>query len=241
MEINLKNGISLKIEGTLGEHHTLPIDDLVNISQSLQNLILSIARYDLPSDIAIDLNNFKIELSDFRPGSAIPSYCFTQRTVPSLFGLEDQREKVSKSFNSLMAISNDGSYISLKEMYREPIIRNEIVESLYEFTSSFKNSPVNIHEKGNADHSYSIKKFKPELKKELISELEEAIVDKKEEIVLAKVQLITRNNKITSKKVKEMFSTEQYSLSYSPTSIKVEQQEYRLNYPIRCLMEEEDN
>ena len=241
MEINLKQGISLKIEGTLGEHKTLSVEDLVNISQSLQNLILCIAKFDLPSDMAIDLNNFKIELSDFRPGSAIPTYCFTQKVNPSLFGLEEQREKVSKSFNSLMSISNDGNYMVLREKYPEPVKRNEIVESLYGFASSFKNSPVTLFENGSAvSHFYSIKKFKPELKKELINEVKKILGEKKEETVLAEVRFITKGSK-TSKKIKEVYSSEQYSLSYSPILIKVGMKEYRLNFPLHCLMEKEDD
>lgn len=240
MEINLKEGVNLKIEGALGEHQSLSIEDLVSISQSLQDLILNIAKFDLPSDVPIDLNNFKIELSGFSAGSAIPSYCYTHKVNPSLFGLDEQREKVSQKFNSLMNISSNGAYSTLKDVYPEPIIRNEIVESLYGFTSSFKNSPVRLYGKGsNVTNAYSIKKFKTELKKELISKIEEITEEGKEELALAKIKLTVKGGKKTQR-IKEVFPSEQYSLSYSPISINVGDKEYRLNYPLRCLMEKED-
>jgi len=73
LAIDLQKGISLKIEGELGKFQTLPIESLIKIAESLQELVLSIAKYDLPVNEAINLSNFKLELTDFQKGSAVLS------------------------------------------------------------------------------------------------------------------------------------------------------------------------
>ncbi|MBC6426959.1 MAG: hypothetical protein GDA51_10955 [Ekhidna sp.] len=73
MAIDLQKGISLKIEGELEKFQTLPIESLIKIAESLQELVLSIAKYDLPVNEAINLSNFKLELTDFQKGSAVLS------------------------------------------------------------------------------------------------------------------------------------------------------------------------
>ena len=87
MELNLEKGISLKIEGELGKNQTLTVDALIKIAQSLQDLVLSIAKYDLPVDEAIDLNNFKIERTDYQKGSSIPTFALSQN--PTLITTSD--------------------------------------------------------------------------------------------------------------------------------------------------------
>src|SRR5690606_34540321 len=99
MAIDLEKGISLKIEGELGKYQTLPIDALIKIAESLQELIVSIAKHDLPSDQAIDLNNFKLELTDFQKGSSIPSFVLTPRIQPVISNYEIQRNEVSIKLN----------------------------------------------------------------------------------------------------------------------------------------------
>jgi hypothetical protein len=39
--------------------------------------------------------------------------------------------------------------------------------------------------------------------------------------------------------VKEFYPRQQYSLSYSPTTISVNNKKYILNYPLRCLFDKE--
>ncbi len=85
MAIDLQKGISLKIEGELGKFQTLPIDSLTKIAESLQELVMSIAKYDLPTNEAIDLNNFKLELTDFQKSSAIPYFCFNSKNSTSYY------------------------------------------------------------------------------------------------------------------------------------------------------------
>jgi hypothetical protein len=244
MAIDLQKGISLKIEGELGKFQTLPIESLIKIAESLQELVISIAKYDLPADEAIDLNNFKLELADFQKGSAIPSFVLTQRVQPIITSdYQNQREEVTKKLNSLFEISDKGNYSDLRTLYPEHLKRNEIVEKLYGFTSSFKNSPVSIYEKGNINEdskSYKPKKFKSSTKKSLIIEVKEVKKEKSEEKAFARIKVTKRGGKTTNR-IEEVISTTHHSLSYSPKIININKKQYILNFPLRCLFEKEDD
>jgi hypothetical protein len=216
---------------------------LIKIAESLQELVMSIAKYDLPANEAIDLNNFKLELTDFQKGSAIPSFVLTQRVQPVITDYQNQREEVTKKLNSLFEISDKGSYTDLRDLYPEHFKRNEIVEKLYDFTSSFKNSPVSIYEKGNINEDsekYSPKKFKASTKKSLIVEVKEVKKEKSEEKAFARIK-VTKSGGKTTNRIEEVISTAKHSLSYSPEIININKKQYILNFPLRCLFEKEDD
>jgi hypothetical protein len=50
MKIDLTKGIYIQICGELGKYNNVPIDNQLSFAQDLQNLILNIAKHDLPSD-----------------------------------------------------------------------------------------------------------------------------------------------------------------------------------------------
>lgn len=243
MAIDLQKGISLKIEGELGKYQTLPIESLIKIAESLQELVMSIAKYDLPANESIDLNNFKLELTDFQKGSAIPSFVLTQRVQPVISDYENQREEVTKKLNTIFEISDKGNYSDLRDLYPEHFKRNEIVEKLYGFTSSFKNSPVSIYEKGNINEEgekYRLKRFKASTKKSLIVDVKEIKEDKSEEKAFARIKVTKKGGK-TRNSIEEVISTAQHSLSYSPEVINVNRKQFILNFPLRCLFAKEDD
>ncbi|WP_106794747.1 hypothetical protein [Aquimarina sp. Aq78] len=241
MELDLEKGLSLKIEGELGKNQTLSVDSLIKIAQSLQELVISIAKYDLPIDEAIDLNNFKIELTDFKKGSAIPTFALTQKVFPvTTSDYLQQRKEVGKKLNSLLSITDKGSYNDLKEFYPEQIKRNELVDKLYNFTTSFKNSPVYIYEKGNINEGYKPKKFKSSIKKNLLVKVQEIKEEKNVENAFATIKIITKGNK-KQNRIQEVILPTHNSLSYSPDIINVNNKQYIFNYPLRCLFEKEDD
>ncbi|WP_299892334.1 hypothetical protein [uncultured Lacinutrix sp.] len=243
MAIDLQKGISLKIEGELGKFQTLPIESLIKIAESLQELVMSIAKYDLPTNESIDLNNFKLELTDFQKGSAIPSFVLTQRVQPVISDYQNQRKEVTKKLNTIFAISDKGNYNDLRDLYPEHFKRNEIVEKLYGFTSSFKNSPVSIYEKGNISQEsekYRPKKFKASTKKSLIVDVKEVKEEKLEEKAFARIKVTKKGGK-TRNSIEEVISTAKHSLSYSPEIININRKQYILNFPLRCLFAKEDD
>jgi hypothetical protein len=241
MENIVKKDISLKIEGELGKYKTIPIDSLVKIAESLQELILSIAKYDIPCDKTIDLNNFKLELSALEEGSVIPSFVFTPRVSPTIDSYEAQRAEVMRKFNHLMDVSDRGGYSELKAIYPEPNKRNAIVDSLYGFTSCFGNSPVSIYGAGNNPTIYRLKEFTREIKNDLVSDVIKPDNEKTEELMVGSIKVTKTSNGKTRVKVQEVYSKQQRSLSYSPETISVNNKKYVLNYPLRCFFDKEDD
>lgn len=242
MNLNLENGVSLKIEGELGKNQTLSVDALIKIAQNLQDLIITIAKYDLPADEAIDLNNFKIELIDYSKGSSIPSFALSSN--PTLITTSDvykQREVVSEKLNSLLHISDKGTYYDLKELYPEPTKRNQFVEKLYNFNNSFKDSPVSIYEKDKEGSFYKLQKFKSTVKKNLLVEVKQLEENKTVEEGLARVKIFKKGEKTTKTKVHEVILSKNHSLSYSPEIININEKQYILKFPLRCLFEKEED
>lgn len=243
MKLDLEKGISLKIEGELGKFQTLPVDSLIKIAESLQDLVLSIAKYDLPADESIDLNNFKLELSEFTKSSAVPTFVFNQNIQTTIHSeYTSQRRKITEKLNNILEVSDNGDYKLLNELYPEFNKRNEIVNSLYNFTSSFKNSPVSVYERGYIDKTevkYSIKKFKSNVKNDLIVTVKNIDIDKIEEEAFARIKVTTKGNKITNR-IEEVLSNSKHSLSYSPEIINSNLKQYILNFPLRCSFEHED-
>lgn len=240
MKLNLEKGISLKIEGELGKNQTLSVDVLIKIAQSLQDLVLSIAKYDLPADEAIDLNNFKIELTDYQKGSSIPTFALIQNpTLTTTSDCFQQRKEVSDKLNSLLSVSDKGTYYDLKKIYPDSFKRNEFVEKLYNFNKSFKNSPVYIYEKGNSNFGYKPKEFKTKTKEELIVDIKQIEQEETEQNAFARVKIIKKGSR-TRNRIEEVISHDKHSLSYSPKIINVNNRQYILLFPLRCLFEKED-
>jgi hypothetical protein len=158
---------------------------------------------------------------------------------------QKQMDVVSEKFDGLLSLSDRGGYSELKGIYPEPDKRAKMVGSIYDFTSSFGDSPFFIYEKGvdesNIQNGYKPKKFKPDLKKELMEDvLEISEQNKKEEIVVGRIK-ITSNKGKTTRTIQEFYTKWHHSLSYSPEIINARGKQYILFYPIRCLFEKEDD
>ncbi len=244
MKIDLEVGAFLQIEGELGKYNSIPIDKLVRIAEDFQNLILTIAKYDLPATESIDLNNFKIELVDFKKGSAVPKFAFTSRSE-NLSGLnwKVHRNIVNEKFEKLVEISNTGEYNKLVDLYPEPIKRNPIVENLYSFANGFDNSPANFVDY-SADQKtptkiYKINRFKQAIKKDLISEIVKPADSEIGEAV-GRIKVTKKGGK-THRRILTSYSSDKYSLEFAPEIIIHEGIKYLLNHPLRCRFQKEEN
>ncbi len=246
MKVSLEKGLSIKIEGELGKFQTLPIDALIKIAQSLQILVHSIAELEIKTEGGIDLENFNVELSNFKHGSAIPEFSLTPR-IKFTTGddVMTQRAFVANRIDALLSISNNGNYLELKKQYPEPYKRNRIVENFYIFTNSFGNAPVSfgsVNKSNQFRSSYKLNKFKEPIKKSLISEIKEI---KKDEIIhvtkaVGNIEIIRKEGKI-QKRVTTYFEDKHADLSYCTDTIIYGDTVYELHSPLRCKLSKEDN
>jgi hypothetical protein len=239
--MDLEKGISFKIEGELGKYQTLPVDSLIKIAESFQNLILSIAKNDIASDNSIDYNNFKIELTEFTKSSAVPTFVFTNRIQNTTSDYKAQRSVINDKLTQLLDISNQGDYSKIKDYYTSATSRNDIIENLYDFTNSFKNSPTTIFSKDNLTLNFKIKRFKSQVKNNLMTKiinLEEN--EKTEHTAIARVK-VTTNGKTSKNKIQEIISEKSHTIAYSPDVININDKQYFFNFPIHCSFEKEED
>jgi len=247
MDIDLETGAYIEIGGEIGRYNSLPIDYLVRFASAFQELVLTLAKYDLPSDTPINLDNFKIELVDFKKGSAVPKIAFSQRSESKTGqDWQIQRNKVGEKFEQLIAIADTGDYSKIKELYPEPFKRNLVVADFYEFTASFGTAPVsfgNYSEKeGKVIQLYSIKKFKPGVRDSLISKIEESkpeISDFGEGVAKMKYYKTIKGK--VKRKIVDVYTGKNISLEYAPEVIVAPECSYVLKSPLRCLFEKENN
>jgi hypothetical protein len=240
MDFDLEKGISFKIEGELGKYQTLPIDALIKIAESFQNLVLSIAKNDLSSDNSIDYNNFKIELTDFTKSSSVPSFVFTPRIQHTTSDYREQRNVINSKLTQLLGVADKGDYAKIKDYYPPSNSRNDIIENLYDFTNSFKGSPTTIFSKDNLSLNFKVKKFKSEVKKNLLTTVVDFIEEKTEHSAIARVIVTTKGEK-SSNKIQEIISEKSHTIAYSPGIINVNDKQYILNFPLHCSFVKEDD
>ncbi len=244
MKFDLNKGISIQIEGELGKFNTLPIEALVRIAESLQNLLITIAKSDLDSKDPLYLDDFKIELSGFKQGSAVPQFVFTPRVQTSIANIDRQRKIVSQKFEKMMSLSDKADYAKINDFYPDAGRRNQIVESLYEFTNSFGDAPVNIvsiDKNKKTNHLFKIKKLKPEVKKLLITKIVESHPEAKEEFGVAKIKMLTDRQGKTKRKIEHIYKKSDTTLAYSPTVIVHNETVYNLQFPLRSSLENEND
>ena len=246
MKIDLNSGAFIEIGGELGKYNSLPIDVLVKLAQDLQELVFTLAKYDLPTNESIDLNNFKIELVGFTKGSAVPKFAYSPRSENKTgINWQVHRNTVNDKLEKLVEVSDEGDYGRIIELYPEPVKRNPIVENLYSFVNSFGTAPVSFVEYDEVNEKitpiYKINRFKPAVKKVLLSEIKEVgeTVPETDEAV-GKIKISKRDGKIT-RKIIDIYSGKKFSLEYAPDVIVTETKNYILKYPLRCLFEKEDD
>jgi hypothetical protein len=246
VKIDLNNGAFIQIGGELGKYNSLPIDVLIKIAQDLQELVFTLARYDLSTNEAVDLNNFKIEMVGFLKGSAIPKFAYSPR-IENKTGRywQIQRNTVNEKFEKLIEISNTGDYAKIIKLYPEPVKRNPIVEDLYAFVNGFGNSSVNFVDYDEVQEKittiFKINRFKSAAKKELISEVKETEeIEAESNEAVGKIKITKRDGKIY-RQILNTYSGKNFSLEYAPDIIVAGKVKYVLKYPLRCLFEKEDD
>ena len=243
MAIDLNTGISIRIGGEIGKHNSLPIEHLIRLSGNLQKLLQDIAAYQLEVDGAIDLSNFKIELSGFNIGSAIPEFIFTPRVKTVTSGdVFQQRTFVSNQFDKYLNIANRGDYTDFKNIIPQAKIRNIIVEDFYSLATTFGNSPVSIVDlkNGGITFIYKINKFNSSVKAKLITKITESVVNIEQYEAVAKVRVVKRDGKATHTKT-DVFDAKHAQPGFSIEIITHNDTTYSLAFPLMCKLEKEED
>lgn len=241
-KISLTSGINFEIGGEIGKYNTLPIESLIKISEKLQELVFNIARFDINIEDTLNLNLFKLELSNFTPGSAIPTFVYTPRIQTTLTDYIKQRELVDNSLEKIFTIGQSGDYSQLLDIYHSPVVRNKMLNSVFEFRNSFGRSPVSIVEKlngGKPQKLYEIKVFKASVKDQLLIKIEVPLGDAEIfEPVIKYQDTISPAGKKTRKTLLKY--DEHGEITFKTEAIKVKNKTYILYHPLLNQVEKEE-
>lgn len=231
----MKRKLKIEISGEIAKNNSLPVDYFISIAKNLQDLIAQIVKYDIPSQEDLDLKNFKLELTGFEKGSAIPIFQYYDDGQENLMTpIEKQREIVDNKLDELLIISSENNYLKLLDKYPEPIKRNAIAGQLYSFVNSLKGEKTKIYL--NDEKGYNIEKFNDEIKKILLIKVIEDKVSDSPETQLAKVKIY----KGKKRKIIEMYDKKFNNIEYATEMIRTENYYYELKYPLRCKAEKEE-
>lgn len=240
---------NLQVEGEVGKYNSLPIEYLIEIAQNLQNFLQTLAKVNLTDVSTIDLNNFKVELTGFQKGSAVPQFIFTPRRRLTLDAdIDNQRQLVRQKFDELVEASGKGDFGKVKEFYPDAYRRNEVVDRLFYFVNSFGKSPVNVVDiktkngKEQITSLYRIRPFAKEVRDRLITHvIGNQELETIQEVSVRKVLTTYRGGERLRSKTIEEYSDKQAAISIAPDRIVSATHTYHLIGPLRCLFEKEDD
>ncbi len=252
MKLNLEEGVFIQIAGTIGQYNTLPIEILVKLMENMQSLLQNIAISCLDESQNIDLNQFKVELSDFKVGSAVPKLKFTPRFQQKIVAADfaAQRVVVVKEFENLVTTAADPRKLNeyLRVRFKDVERRNNIVHQYHAFTNASGNSPmaiVDMTAEGQVEPIYPIRRMTIGQRDALLVDIKQEEPIMEHEMFYRKVQITRVNGKITgkSKILAEYMVNASTEISYSFDAIKNENNTYALHDRLHCKVErdEEDN
>lgn len=249
MKLNLEEGLFIQIAGTVGQYNTLPIEILVKLMENMQNLLQNIAISRLDETEGIDLNQFKVELCDFRAGSAVPKIRFTPRFQQKIVAADfpKQRALVAKELENLVTAAANPRKLNeyLRVRFKDVERRNNIVNLFHAFTNAAGNSPMTFVKTDSED------KFEPiyPIPRMTLGQRDALLIDVKQsepimehETLFRKIQITKVNGKIMgkSKILAEYMVNAATEISYSYPSISFENRTYVLYDVFHCKVDREE-
>lgn len=245
-KIDLNSGIFLRIEGELGKNNSLSVDSLIKISKELQALVFAIAKHEISNQETVNLENFKIDLTGFKTGSAVPQFAFSKEFSETIgSGVNNQRNQVNEKLLSHLKLVEKGKTEELANQLNSTVARNEIIDKMYLFTNSFGSSPASFvrFEEEIPRPLLKINRIKKETRDQLITKVLEANMVMEETIKYAKVsyKIDKHGKELKRPSVRELYDSKNNSIDYSPEIIPTENRNYILAFPLRSKIENKDD
>jgi hypothetical protein len=240
MEANILDGVYIRVGGEAGKSKGLPWHILENMFGHLQELITMLAKYELETDASPNLNEFEIELYDFKPGSAVPAFRLVPKQQNELIPiLNEQKLVVAHKFDELMSIANEGNYPKFFRDDLLPDVKYDIAEELYGFILSAEGSPLSIVKpidaNGNFQEIYKVPRFTKEQSERLLKPKKRRKASEEPEQILALVQRVGKRRTIV-----DLYENKDTILSIAPIQIVLEEKVYQLHTPLLCTVQKED-
>jgi len=239
MKANILEGVYIRVGGNAGKTNGLAWHILDNMFSHLQELIELLAKYELETEGSPHLEQFEIEIFDFKPGSAVPAFRVVPKAQQELIPIiTEQKLVVANKFDELMSYANEGTYENYFSTQQLPDVRYEIAEELYGFILSAENSPISIVQPVNGNGVYHEIYKIPKFTKQQSDYLLKPKVRRKHSEPEQLFGLIQRTGK--RKKIIDVYESKDTILSIAPLQIVVENRTYDLHTPLLSTVHKED-
>lgn len=234
--LDLEKELLIRV-GKENDDNVISWDVLKNVGDKLEELILTIAKYNLDVVGPVNLDNFKLDFSGFYNGSSIPAFRLNTHPIPSLFNEDKARKVVIANFSNLVSNVDKGNYQAIADGYNAPNVKNDIIHKVYEFTNSAGTTPVAIVEReGNKFRKvYSIRRLNKAVYDQLIVKdpflLMEDVVPYESTAV---ARVIFKKNKAGKllRKTSEIYKDKEATLSLKLDKVETADTIYNFNTPI---------
>lgn len=241
--VDLTQGISIQVEGEAGKYHTLRVEDLIEIARNVEKLVQAIAKSDIDTGDAIDLDNFRVELAGFSKGSAVTTWVQTPRVQLPMADLDKQRAVVNQRLEKILRVADTGHYGGLRDLYPDALRRNEIVGAVFALRNSVPDAPMAVvkqQRSGKPKKLFALKPFKRELRDSLTTKVISGKQEGEEKIAIARVRLVTDpRGHVLSRKTLDLYKQDKSAVAWAPEVIVHDSRAYILRFPLMCAVEHE--
>lgn len=241
--IHLDKELLLQVDGEEEKSHTLDWNILRNIGDSTQKLLQKLVQFSTETDFPPDL--FKLEFINLLPGSAIPDFrIVAQQNL--LYPLKNFYKTINSEFSYVMGCVNDGNFKKIADKYNEPAVRNQIIDSVFDFTNAAGTKPVNIVRRAGINKFRTIAKVRHMTLKQKV--MLHASVPESQFPVMGTTEieavgkfLLKKNSKgrITKKDV-QLYTQKEAILSLKFDSIETDKRIYQFNNEVLFSMVNEN-
>lgn len=243
-QIELEKEFLIQVDGESEKNHTISWDTLKKLGDSTQKLILSLVK-SLDSDTIISEENVKLEFTGFYKGSSITGFRLQDRQL--LFPIVEEQKLLNDKFSDVFSCLSNGNFNKIASDVKDPILKNEIINSVYEFSNSAGNSPINIVKKSGDKYkpTYKIRKISSEQKKDLltpINNLKELVntLDNSKTNAFGKISIKKTPRGRVSRKVVSEYSDKDAILSLIFDSIEYNSKLYQFTHAITFTISHDD-
>ncbi len=240
--VDLQDELLVRVAGKEEENHTISWELLKKIGDNTQNLINALID-STPYEI-LKLDQVKIIFVGFFKGSAVQGFRIPE--TPSLFAIKKEYNQLNKDFNFILNSVNDGDFQKIADKYKEPLLKNNVINAVYEFSNSVGTKPFTVV-KRKVDDEYillaKVRKMTIKQKALLTVDIKEINLNRQSELTEAVGKLLlTKDSKgKISKKILHVYNQKEAELSLSFEHIETEKRIYHLKSPITFRITSDDN
>lgn len=234
IDLDLVDEIIFRVDGEEEKNHTLSWDIFKKIADNTQALINKLALYSVETEKTIDPLNLKLVVTGFYAGSACPGLKIANNRT-SLFSKENNLKALNSDFAKVVSLVNAGNFKAIVDNFDTPEIKNDVLETVYDWTNSAGTKKFQIVKKTNGDVTKwapiaRIRQMKPEQKTALKIYIPEDKSNKPstETEAVGQVLLKVSQKGRKSTKVKQLYTQKNAALSLRFDSIETQNRIYSL-------------